>query len=406
MNKYMLRPAEITNIWGKHINNMESPGITNDTFSMIPHLFYEFNGDPSVLMIYAGPVHAEGKLNFVYTPIDILRNYLLKHVKSDTKVCFDNLYEGTIGFELDTIYRAIKGTHIRPSQIFYFSCALDSDKLFDDYSKLNMPAEKINLYSCITWECVLVRASRQFVVDYKIKPKKKNFLCFNRILREHRLALFSLLASHGLLDQCFYSFFTDAYYTEGASGKLNNLSKYLSTGTYKKIAESYNSHKHLLPLKLNIESSENRNTIKADDLELFDESYLSIVTETFFFPQKHPRGMVDFNSVFFSEKIYKPILMKHPFILVSRPDSLRYLRKLGYKTFEPFINETYDTIADDELRLLAIVTELERLNKFTDDQWIEWQTNVESIVEHNHFIMTNRKQHEYAFKRPDYETKY
>lgn len=406
MNDYTIAPSEIFNVWGKQISDIAVPGSAPDVFSMIPHYFYEFNNDPDVLVIYAGPVPGPDNLNFVYSPIHLLRNYLLKHVTPKTKICFDNLFEGTVSFELDTIYRSLVGTPIKPSQIYYFSCALDSEKSLDEYIKLRPSAQRINMYSCNAWEYNLVKASKEFTNNYEIKVKEKLFLCFNRVLREHRLAMFALVASRKLLDNSFYSFFVDLYYAENVDGKLKKLSTYLSKQTYSEIVTSYNDNKHLLPLKLNIEPNENQNTIKADDLRLFSESYLSLVSETFFFPQVHHRGMIDFTSIFFSEKIYKPILMKHPFILAGRPNSLKYLGKLGYKTFAPFVDETYDTILDDEARLLAIVDELERLNKFTDDQWIEWQAGVAPILEHNYLIMTNRKKHEYAFTRPNYETKY
>ena len=133
------------------------------------------------------------------------------------------------------------------------------------------------------------------------------------------------------------------------------------------------------------------NYVKADDDQYYQNSYFSLVTETFFFKtiEKNSK-VVDENSVFFSEKIFKPIICKHPFIMMNRPYSLEYLRKIGYKTFAPFIDETYDTIEDDEDRLLAVVNEVERLSKMTDDEWIAWQENVRDIVEHNYKVITSK----------------
>ena len=402
---YSTTPVSISNLYGKHVNEMAAPGTAADVFSMIPHFFYEFNDDPHVLVIYAGPVANPPRSTFVYSDIAPLRDFLIKNVKSDTKVCFDNLYEGSVQLELNTIYRSIENTGIKTQQIFYFSCALDANEILEEYLRTRPHLGKINIFICNSWEYILFKNSKHFVNAYNIKVKQKKFLCFNRVLREHRLALFGLIAHRNLLDHCFYSFFTDIFYGDNADDMLNRISSGLTDKTSEEMRHGYTMNKHKIPFKLNIESSENQNTIKEDDMMLFDESYLSLVTETFFFPRKH-KDIYDFDSIFFSEKIYKPILMKHPFILVARPNSLKYLRKMGYKTFAPFIDETYDTIPDDEARLLAIVAELERLNRFTDDQWIEWQTNVAAIVEHNYLIMANRKKHEYAFKRPNYETKY
>ena len=65
------------------------------------------------------------------------------------------------------------------------------------------------------------------------------------------------------------------------------------------------------------------------------------------------------------------------------------MRTLGYKSFAPHINESYDWIEDDELRLEAIMNEVERLCNFTDIEWMDFQTNVQSIVEHNFNLIAN-----------------
>ena len=47
--------------------------------------------------------------------------------------------------------------------------------------------------------------------------------------------------------------------------------------------------------------------------------------------------------------------------------SLATLHKLGYKTFHPLIDESYDEIEDTKLRCLAVLRELDRLRQMTDD---------------------------------------
>ena len=83
--------------------------------------------------------------------------------------------------------------------------------------------------------------------------------------------------------------------------------------------------------------------------------------------------------LFLSEKIYKPMAFKHPFIVFAQPGILKQLREYGYKTFHPFIDESYDDEKDDIKRFDMVVAEIERLNTFTDDQWIEWQKNIKAI---------------------------
>ena len=109
------------------------------------------------------------------------------------------------------------------------------------------------------------------------------------------------------------------------------------------------------------------------------------MTESFYYD-----SIYNEHSIFFSEKIFKPIVMKHPFILIGPAHSLKYLRSLGYKTFNFIIDEYYDEIDNDEKRLLYAVNEIERISKNEAWQWIEWQEKAKEIVEHNYQTLLNK----------------
>ena len=68
---------------------------------------------------------------------------------------------------------------------------------------------------------------------------------------------------------------------------------------------------------------------------------------------------------------------------MGRPHFLETLRGHGYKTFHPFIDETYDSVEDDDERLRLILNEIKRLVEFTDEQYKEWMRQIKPIVEHN-----------------------
>ena len=85
--------------------------------------------------------------------------------------------------------------------------------------------------------------------------------------------------------------------------------------------------------------------------EYYRDSYFNIVTETHFYE----------NSLFLSEKIYKPIIYKQPFLVYSSPFSMKRLRTIGYKTFSSIIDESYDLEVDNNKRRKMIELEIERL---------------------------------------------
>jgi hypothetical protein len=133
--------------------------------------------------------------------------------------------------------------------------------------------------------------------------------------------------------------------------------------------------------------------INVEDAGYFDNSYFSVVNETNFYHNlidtgTRPCCCIHTDGVFISEKVYKPIAHRHPFIVAALPGTLKYLRVVGYKTFEGLFNEDYDTIKDDNDRHVAIEQEILRLTNLTDDEWLELQVKLKPIIDYNynHFL--------------------
>lgn len=74
------------------------------------------------------------------------------------------------------------------------------------------------------------------------------------------------------------------------------------------------------------------------------ESCIAIVNETRF---GQPTG-------YFSEKTLDPMRMQMPFVIVSSPYTLQYMKDLGFKTFHHFWDESYDEIENHTDRFLKI----------------------------------------------------
>jgi hypothetical protein len=54
-----------------------------------------------------------------------------------------------------------------------------------------------------------------------------------------------------------------------------------------------------------------------------------------------------------SEKIFKPMMGRHPFIVFGSVDSLRYLHREGFETFDNLFDESYDSVLEDHARHAA-----------------------------------------------------
>ena len=131
---------------------------------------------------------------------------------------------------------------------------------------------------------------------------------------------------------------------------------------------------------INIKFS-NPTGITSDDLKLFASSYFSLIPETYFFENSF---LNEDDSIFFSEKTYNAINLKHPFIMMNRPHSLEKLTELGYKTFHPYIDETYDTLEDPKERWDALVPQILRFAAMSMEEVHNWYYSVQDILIHNH----------------------
>jgi hypothetical protein len=74
--------------------------------------------------------------------------------------------------------------------------------------------------------------------------------------------------------------------------------------------------------------------------------------------------------------------------------TLAELKRLGFKTFEPFIDESYDLEIDPKVRILKIEKEIEKLKNKSIEEIHEWYYSIKDILLHN-------QKHMYSFS--DYE---
>lgn len=199
------------------------------------------------------------------------------------------------------------------------------------------------------------------LIPFKPVDSQKYFLSFNRQPRVHRILLTYLLWSSGIIDKGKVSIKFPPL-SNDFSGKLK--SEYFSYNRYKKF------HR-LGDRKLDI--GLDNNLAFTNPTELYENTFISVVTET----------LHDIGTVFFSEKTWKPISLGHPFILVSSPNSLEYLRNLGFKTFSRWINEDYDSERDLGKRVVMINREIKKITTLSDNDLIKIRKEMEPILAHN-----------------------
>ena len=111
------------------------------------------------------------------------------------------------------------------------------------------------------------------------------------------------------------------------------------------------------------------------------DSYCNIVLET----HVDAGGS---NGAFLTEKTFKPIKHGQPFVIIGCPGSLATLRKLGYRTFDHAIDNSYDDIQDNTQRWLAVKLAISKLKSQDLHTWFE---SCRSDIEHNQRLFCSTK---------------
>lgn len=134
---------------------------------------------------------------------------------------------------------------------------------------------------------------------------------------------------------------------------FNNISRYTVDSLYSYVAKGI-----LLPgEKINkLGSIEDQNAFVPD---WYSGTHFSLVAETttdLIRPEKYcpPQDQ----RIFISEKTFKPIAFKHPFIIFGTHSTLAWLKSCGFETFDHLINEDYDKTIDEDVRLAKILNQM------------------------------------------------
>jgi hypothetical protein len=262
-----------------------------------------------------------------------------------------------------------------------FSVTVFSHSLFEKSYEAFELLNQHNVYSGMASEYEKHTSSAmsydEFLNTKEIK-REKHLLCLNRRQREHRLATLCVLSKNNLLKNNNVSFqFTidqhTPYYIEHIitdKKKFKDLK--IEYDKLKKMKYQYVDYPIAMEAKDGIHHGYGWENHKP-----YLDTYFSIVTETAFL---NPTGYV-------SEKTWRPISFFHPFILVGSPGSLKFIKKFGFKTFSPFIDESYDNKKTPTERFKLIEDEIVRLGKMSKEEIHDWYWSMEDILIYNYNLL-------------------
>ena len=215
--------------------------------------------------------------------------------------------------------------------------------------------------------------------------RKYHFYTINSLPRYHRVELYLFLRDNNLLSKTNGTFFTSVH--EGKE-PFDDIGKNSYSIPKEKIQLHDTFENVLSEIKEEIPSGGLGRDIKIPDsvppslfinLSRSYNSYFNIVTPSIFFNDVD----IDKNHIYFDEKFWKPFITFHPFLVVGKPYTLQTLKEFGFKTFSPFIDESYDTELDYFIRRDKIQREILRLCSMSIEELDDWYWNMRNILIHN-----------------------
>jgi len=331
-------------------------------------------------------------------PEEILRKIYNKEVILLISNTHETYHSCITGIYRDIIVRA----NIPIEQIIFLSESID---IMDE---VDIVRKKFNLERiAVEWIRIFEFNAKNELLHTFLNPPltlqhkhyNKKFLSFNRHMlthgRLHRGSLIALLCAMNLLDKGFISA------TMSATGEtwhniLDELKVHHSDNAelINLIQTSEQKILNIGELTLDMDRilSEKRNnaSLWPSISDFYANSYFSVVTETNCFAKGIMLGDLSPPGRVLSEKTFKTIALKHPFIVVARANTLSALKEIGYRTFSSWIDESYDNELNESARMLMIVKEIKKLCELSPDQLVHFLNDAKEICEYNFQVLMSK----------------
>jgi len=137
---------------------------------------------------------------------------------------------------------------------------------------------------------------------------------------------------------------------------------------------------HSIDNQIPLPAIDNTVEFSQTDVNFYLDSYLGIITDTFFD-----------NGVFVSEKVFNAMNYQQLFFYMGYSGTLRYLREQGYQTFDDIIDTSYDDIVEPGARLVAARKSLLDFLKQSTDTIAAAYEKSQPAIQHNKQLLQKQR---------------
>jgi hypothetical protein len=247
---------------------------------------------------------------------------------------------------------------------------------------------------------VAVEGMTSFKYEFQ-KEKESFFMCYNRMLKPHRMSLLALLKREGILDDIDWTLLRGNELNERFSDPDGTPSYNLFFEIFDRndFQEYYDEILYLQ--KIGVKKSKFEENYRVDqppyfidfyktyEMNPYRNSYVNIVTET---------GYISTDVIHITEKSLIPIYYSQIPLILANFEHNKYLKeRYGFDLFEDIIDYSYDNEEDPRKRLFMFVDEVKRLNSIKDEI-INFYKNNQERFENNKVKVTSILQDDIDYK--------
>jgi len=287
---------------------------------------------------------------------------------------------------------------LEPNRIFRNSTYFN---VIDQLVKKDIREEDVVWLICNQYQPADPRAKAKFIhADFYLEQQKLIPTAFmpltdikNKFLslargtpKHHRFAMTYMLykndlMKHGKISCREYENFSYMESPENTDEYISRLDGFDSN--------TFEQFKTMLPLEIGNEpapeswqSPINLHQDGRDESHLFRNTFLNLVNET------HQQD----DLVFITEKTYRSINYCRPFVINGDRGSLRYLKDMGFKTFDKFWDESYDEETSDHARITKLIELVTHITSRSERELLDLFDEMLPVIEHNYKQLKNIKQ--------------
>ena len=321
--------------------------------------------------------------------LDAMDDVHWEHLRTDpsAKFLYENCNETFTWTLAHQIKSLVEEKNIAPEKIFIIVMdEVHKNFLDQGLVELGIQGVTVGVYN---------KLMTQTQIPDAVLSTQFKFSALSRNYRAWRLHVYAKLAEKNLLKDFRYSFYNIFPYGEIRYYDQETMLKDLTDTNFGEVDSTVTEWITKVPYTL--DASDNvlnkwgdvtYDAILAADIHLLIETHYDLFYYVPTQDRVYKRSLAP-SSI--TEKTNKPIACCKPFIAFSTPYFLEDVRQLGFETFSPYINESYDLETDNQKRLNMIVDEIERITNLPADEYSTLVENCHSIAVRNQQKLLSKK---------------